>query len=265
MKRLIRLVILVLIAVLAFRLCTGLASNMGTGGGSIIIPNGGNSTESSSNDGGGWLNRRSSGNAGNEEFGNTGKSISDISRELEEQLGIGQSAKANRKVSKNSTDLDVTTPSTTSSAGHLAFRGVPINGSLSNFMSKLASVGYTKTGSNTLSGKFAGYDNCTLTVYGDNPVQRVSVAFPVISNWNKLEAAYDALKDMLTEKYGEPQTSTNSNVATFTTNEGQVILDADVRDQSTWHVILDYVDSANNSLGSITNTTGSGRSAIDDL
>jgi len=262
MKKLLRLIILVLVVMFLFKLCT---SNISIG----TLPGGmggglGNDSSTESESNGGWLGQRNSGNAGNEEYGNSGKSIKDISKELEEQLGIGSGAKANKKVTKNSTDLDVTTPSTTS-ASHLAFKGVPINGSLSDFTAKLVNAGYTRTGSNTLTGSFAGYNNCTLTVYGDNPVQRVSVAFPVISNWDKLEASYDALQAMLTQKYGEPETSANSNVATFHTSNGDVVLDADVRDQSTWHVILDYVDEANNSLGGLSNSGSSNRNAIDDL
>lgn len=262
MKKLLRLIILVLVVVFLFKLCSSSISISGLPGGMGGGLGNGSSTESESN--GGWLGQRNSGDAGNAEYGNSGKSIKDISKELEEQLGIGSGAKANKKVSKNSDDLNVNSSTTTNSSSHLAFKGVPINGSLSDFTKKLANAGYTRTGSNTLTGSFAGYDDCTITVYGDNPVQRVSVAFPVISNWNKLEASYDALQAMLTQKYGEPETASNSNVATFHTSTGDVVLDADVRDQSTWHVILDYVDEANNSLGgSLTNS--SNRNAIDDL
>jgi hypothetical protein len=51
-----------------------------------------------------------------------------------------------------------------------------------------------------------------------------------------------------------------SNLAVYNLPNGTISLDADVKDRSTWHVILTY-----SSLPSMTVTTSSGRNPIDDL
>ena len=84
--------------------------------------------------------------------------------------------------------------------------------------------------------------------------------FPVIQDWDTLEKAYDSLQASLTQKYGiEPKTSTDNNLAIYNLPNGTITLDADVKDRSSWHVILNY----SNSTSSILNTTG--RNPIDDL
>ena len=113
----------------------------------------------------------------------------------------------------------------------------------------------------TTTGDFAGYSGCKITPSGNNPVQEVRVDFPVISDWDALEKAYDSLQASLTQKYGiEPQTSSGSNVAVYNLPNGTITLDADVKDRSTWHVILKYA----NSLSLATPGT-LGRNPIDDL
>ena len=86
--------------------------------------------------------------------------------------------------------------------------------------------------------------------------------FPVISDWDALEKAYDNLQADLTRKYGmEPNANpATSNLAVYNLPNGTISLDADVKDRSTWHVTLTY-----SSLPSMTVTTSSGRNPIDDL
>ena len=100
-----------------------------------------------------------------------------------------------------------------------------------------------------------------MTPSGNNPVQEVRVDFPVISDWDALEKAYDSLQASLTQKYGiEPITSTGSNVATYNLPNGTITLDADVKNQSSWHVILKYSNPATTaSSGTL------GSNPIDDL
>jgi hypothetical protein len=87
------------------------------------------------------------------------------------------------------------------------------------------------------------------------------VDFPVISDWDALEKAYDSLQASLTQKYGmDPKTTPNSNLAVYDLPNGTISLDADVKDRSTWHVILTY----SNALTLNTNTS-TGRNPIDDL
>lgn len=58
-----------------------------------------------------------------------------------------------------------------------------------------------------LTGKFAGYSDCTIYVNAvddEEIVSFVNVLFPQTDNWNVLFAQYNKLKKSLTEKYGEP-------------------------------------------------------------
>ena len=135
-----------------------------------------------------------------------------------------------------------------------------MTGSLSSFGTELVKAGFRNNGDGTYTGNFAGYSGCTITPSG-NPVREVRVDFPVISDWDNLEKAYDSLQASLTEKYGkEPRTSTNNNLAVYDLSNGTISLDADVSDRSTWHVILTYANASSGTL-----TTSSGRNPIDDL
>lgn len=94
---------------------------------------------------------------------------------------------------------------------HLKFKGVPINGSLTEFVNKIKSAGFTHLGTEdgiaVLEGDFAGYKKCTVGVYTIKPLNIVSmigVIFNSRENWTDLESDYNLLKEMLTEKYGAP-------------------------------------------------------------
>ena len=136
-----------------------------------------------------------------------------------------------------------------------------MSGSLSAFKSELVKAGFSNAGDGTFTGTFAGYNGCKVTPSGSNPVQEVRVDFPVISDWDALEKAYDSLQASLTEKYGvEPKTRTNSNVAVYNLPNGTITLDADVSNRSSWHVILTYTnDIPTTSTGTL------GNNPIDDL
>ena len=123
--------------------------------------------------------------------------IEDV-EDLERELGIGK-----YKDQKPSTQPKTTqTPSTTTSASApLTFKGIPITGSSSAFGSALVKAGFKNAGNGTYTGDFAGYSNCKVTPAG-NPVQEVRIDFPVISDWDALEKAYDNLQADLTRKYG---------------------------------------------------------------
>ena len=85
--------------------------------------------------------------------------------------------------------------------------------------------------------------------------------FPVLSDWDELEKAYDSLKEALSQKYGiEPKTSTDNNLAVYNLPNGTITLDADVSTRSAWHVILTYANASSKSLN-----TPSGRNPFDDL
>jgi len=94
---------------------------------------------------------------------------------------------------------------------HLTFKGVPLDGKLIEFVTKMKSVGFTHLqttdGVAFLSGDFAGYKKCMIgvsTLKQNDLVHKVIVAFPDLSTWGALENNYLNIKSLLTEKYGEP-------------------------------------------------------------
>ena len=236
MKKIIKLLLALAVILLLVKFCSDKL-------GSIISLPGGLGNESTEDTGGGWF--------GQKEKTSEKSSDGDVTydpdiKELEKQLGIG---------TDKSSSTTVNTPSTTATASSpLSFKNIPISGSLSSFGSELVKAGFRSAGNGTYTGYFAGYSGCKITPSG-NPVQEVRVDFPVISDWNALEKAYDSLQASLTQKYGiEPVTSTSNNLAIYNLPNGTITLDADVKDSSTWHVILTY---ANDFMNANTGTLGS--------
>ena len=240
-KGILKLILVVLAVFLIVRLCS---SNLG----SIITLPGGLGGGETTEDSGGWFKPKEK-----PQEDNSTVVASDEIKELERELGIG--------VDKSQTTTTTTSTTTTTASTPLSFKGIPMSGSLSSFGSELVKAGFRSAGNGTYTGDFAGYSGCKVTPSGSNPVQTVRVDFPVISDWDALEKAYDSLQASLTQKYGkEPQTSEGSNLAVYNLPNGTISLDADVKDRSTWHVILTY---ANVYSGILTNS--SGRNPIDDL
>ncbi len=65
----------------------------------------------------------------------------------------------------------------------------------------------TEDGIALLKGDFASYKNCTVGVARlkqKDLVSKITVMFPVSDTWSYLWSNYSSLKEMLTEKYGEP-------------------------------------------------------------
>ncbi len=97
------------------------------------------------------------------------------------------------------------------SANHLAFKGVPIDGTLNEFVGKMKNSGFThigtENGTAVLQGDFAAYKNCIIrvsTLKQKDLVSNISVEFPNCSTWSSLSSNYFNLKGLLTEKYGSP-------------------------------------------------------------
>ena len=247
LKKLLRLVITVAVIFLAVRWCSSQFGSVitlpGGSGGTI-----GSSEKTGSEGSGGWFSPKK------QPSGTTSNQDPDI-EDLERELGIGK-----YQGQKPSTQTQTTqTPSTTTTASApLSFKGIPMTGSLSAFGSELVKAGFRNAGNGTYTGDFAGYSGCKVTPTG-NPVQEVRVDFPVISDWDALEKAYDNLQADLTRKYGiDPVV--NRNLAVYNLPNGTISLDADVSNQSSWHVILKYANAAT------TASTGTlGRNPIDDL
>ena len=249
MKKLLRLVITVAVIFLAVRWCSKQFGSV------ITLPGGSGETggtigsgKTGTGDSGGWFSPKK------QPSGTTSNQDPDI-EDLERELGIGK-----YQGQKPSTQTQTTqTPSTTTSASNpLTFKGIPLTGSSSAFGSALVKAGFKNAGNGTYTGDFAGYSGCKVTPSG-NPVQEVRIDFPVISDWDALEKANDNLQADLTRKYGiDPVV--NRNLAVYNLPNGSISLDADVSNQSSWHVILKYTNAFT------TTSTGSlGRNPIDDL
>lgn len=110
-----------------------------------------------------------------------------------------------------------------SSSEHLTFKGVPIDGTLSEYISKMKSVGFhylrTEKGKALLNGEFAGYSDCIIevkTLKKQDLVHEIVVLLPVQDKWRDLNYVYSKLKSMLSKKYGEPAKNVEKFVNTPT-------------------------------------------------
>lgn len=94
---------------------------------------------------------------------------------------------------------------------HLSFKGVPIDGTLDEYVQKMKRKGFdylgTEDGIAILTGDFAAYKGCTVgvaTLKQKDLVSKITVIFPNCETWAGLSNNYFSLKEMLTEKYGKP-------------------------------------------------------------
>jgi len=94
---------------------------------------------------------------------------------------------------------------------HLSFKGVPINGTLLDYVAKMNQNGFThvatKDGTAILKGDFASYKSCVVgvsTLKQKDLVYQIAVVFPDRETWSTLFGNYNTLKELLTEKYGKP-------------------------------------------------------------
>ena len=108
------------------------------------------------------------------------------------------------------TTFSLKSQSTTSK--HLTFKGVPIDGTLNEYVTKMKAAGFklegVEDGLALFTGDFAAYKDCMIgvrTLDGMDLVHLVTVVFPDIDTWSRLESNYTGLKELLTIKYGEPE------------------------------------------------------------
>lgn len=94
---------------------------------------------------------------------------------------------------------------------HLTFKNIPIDGTLNEYISKMKQTGFsfiqTANGAAILNGDFAGYKDCNVavsTLKQMDLVHKIVVIFPDKKIWSTLSGNYFDLKQMLTEKYGNP-------------------------------------------------------------
>lgn len=93
----------------------------------------------------------------------------------------------------------------------MTFKGVPIDGTLQAYTQLMKQKGFThlstQEGVALLKGDFAAYKDCIIgvtTLKQRDLVSKITVIFPDCDTWSSLASNYFSLKDMLTEKYGEP-------------------------------------------------------------
>lgn len=164
------------------------------------------------------------------------------------------------------------------SSGHLTFKGVLIDGTLNEFVSKMKKNGFTlmrtENGMAMLKGDFAAYKNCIVgvaTLKQKDLVSKITVMFPENDTWSNLSSDYFILKELLTEKYGEPSEcvekfQTNSQprddnskmhevrmdrctyYTTYETDKGSIQLSIENGEFSSGFVMLSYFDKINGSI-----------------
>lgn len=169
---------------------------------------------------------------------------------------------------------------------HLSFKGVPIDGTLDQYVLKMKQNGFTHVSTNDgiamLQGDFAGYKDCYVgvtTLKQKDLVHKIGVIFSSRDTWSSLSGNYFDLKSMLTEKYGNPSEvvekfdgyepkDDNSKMykvkfdnckyySIWTTDKGDIQLSIDHNSVSDCFVKLLYFDKINSAAMK--------KQAIDDL
>ena len=179
----------------------------------------------------------------------------------------------NKKTEDESSDTVEMIDAATSE--HLAFKGVPIDGTLKQYVARMKKAGFKYVGAQDgvaiLQGDFAGYKGCEVyvsTLEGCDVVSNIVVKFPDEEIWRRLYGNYTDLKEMLTEKYGKPSLvnekfqdgqyldDDNDRMHAvsmdrckydthFETEKGEIILWIEHSDFSTTFVCLQYLDKLN--------------------
>lgn len=85
----------------------------------------------------------------------------------------------------------------TQPSNHLLFKGVPIDGTLSEYVLKMKHNGFSLKGMEDgiaiLKGDFAAYKDCTIavaTLKQKDLVSKISVVFPDVDTWSLLSSNY---------------------------------------------------------------------------
>lgn len=124
-------------------------------------------------------------------------------------INFGQ--KSNRAEVQDSIIADPQDDRVMEQSCHLKFKGVPIDGKLEKFVTRMKRKGFkyleTDGGVVVLQGDFADFKDCMVyvcTLDNKDLVSRISVVFPEQEQWKYLYGDYKHLKGLLTEKYGKP-------------------------------------------------------------
>ena len=156
---------------------------------------------------------------------------------------------------------------------HMKFKGIPMTGSLTSFVEKLKTKGYSYIGKQDgvafLKGEFASVKKCTIgvaTFNGKDQVNSVVVFFPDKKLWSEISSDYFGMKELLTEKYGNPESVeefTNGNpeddflkfyailkgecnyISEFSCDNGKIQLSMKKANYSSASIYLKYIDDTN--------------------
>ena len=156
---------------------------------------------------------------------------------------------------------------------HLAFMGIPIDGSPLPFIERLKEKGFTyierKGNVFILTGTFSGVPDCAVGLnVKENFVWRVSVSFPTQQSWAAVKTRYDKYKQSYMTKYEvkpevteklsprfregsgqehwgfEDESSQWKSV--FSVPDGYITLQIKYnRSQSNMYLVVEYVDKVN--------------------
>lgn len=118
---------------------------------------------------------------------------------------------------------------------HLSFKGVPIDGTLATYVTKMKKNGFThkftKDGVAILEGEFASYKKCIVavsTMQQKDLVSKIGVIFPDRETWSSLSSNYYNLKNLLTEKYGKPAESTEEFQTSTPEDDGSKMIQVEL-------------------------------------
>ena len=112
---------------------------------------------------------------------------------------------------------------------HMKFKGIPIEGSMTEFCRKLKAKGFTSIGQDgnvsLFTGDFTGREATVGVTAADdgNNVFAVVVLFDPSGEWNDLVNNYGYYKDLYTRKYGNPAVSDERNPSHLDSNTGLMI------------------------------------------
>lgn len=110
------------------------------------------------------------------------------------------------------------------STTHLKFMGIEMNGSSNSFAQKLKKKGLIAKSVSSddllMTGKFAGYSRCIFYAKENRAgnISRAMVSLPVYESWADLYNCYNRFKNMLTEKYGDPECDENEGLPSSAIN-----------------------------------------------
>ncbi|MBD5257573.1 MAG: hypothetical protein HDS52_02630 [Barnesiella sp.] len=144
---------------------------------------------------------------------------------------VEDDSSSTENVSENVTK-DKENRANTSNSNHLTFKGVPIDGTLDDFVSEMEKAGFTyvaeENGATILQGDFASFKKCNIyvaTLHGIDIVNAITVIIPCGDDWSDIERKYRLLNELLTEKYGEPAENTEEFHSRLTprTNQDKLI------------------------------------------